>query len=105
MSSTPQPLTRASVLAAHTLIKPFIHLTPLLTTSTLSALATPPDGPRIKLFLKCENLQKIGAFKIRGATHALARLSPEELRRGVVTHSSGTPYSPLPQDDNLTGHR
>ncbi|KAI5814990.1 tryptophan synthase beta subunit-like PLP-dependent enzyme [Pyronema omphalodes] len=85
MSSTPQPLTRASVLAAHELIKPSIHLTPVLTSTTLSTLSS----SNIKLFLKCENLQKIGAFKIRGATHALARLTDEELKRGVVTHSSG----------------
>jgi len=85
MSATPQPLSRASVIIAHELIAPLIHKTPVLTSSTLSALA----GPKIKVFLKCENLQKIGAFKIRGATHALARLSDEELRRGVVTQSSG----------------
>ncbi|KAF8253424.1 tryptophan synthase beta subunit-like PLP-dependent enzyme [Wilcoxina mikolae CBS 423.85] len=85
MSSNPQPLSRASVIAAHELIAPLIHKTPVLTSSTLSTLL----GPNIKVFLKCENFQKIGAFKIRGATHALARLSDEELRRGVVTHSSG----------------
>jgi len=89
MSSTPQPLTRASVLAALPLIAPYIHKTPVLTSTTLSSLSTPASGPRLTLFLKCENLQKIGAFKIRGATHALARLSDDELARGVVTHSSG----------------
>ncbi|KAF8536469.1 tryptophan synthase beta subunit-like PLP-dependent enzyme [Trichophaea hybrida] len=85
MSATPQPLSRASVIAAHELIAPHIHKTPVLTSLTLSTLL----GPNIKVFLKCENFQKTGAFKIRGATHALARLSDKELRKGVVTHSSG----------------
>ncbi|KAH0615255.1 uncharacterized protein H6S33_000891 [Morchella sextelata] len=82
------PLTRDSVLSAHALITPHIHRTPVLTSTTLSALASTPTTP-ITLLFKAENLQKIGAFKIRGATHALARLSDEQLRNGVVTHSSG----------------
>ncbi|KAI5851899.1 tryptophan synthase beta subunit-like PLP-dependent enzyme [Tricharina praecox] len=89
MSSTSQPLTRSSVLNALPLIAPYIHTTPVVTSTTLSSLSTPTTGPRLTLFLKCENLQKIGAFKIRGATHAIARLSDAELSRGVVTHSSG----------------
>ncbi|KAA8903047.1 tryptophan synthase beta subunit-like PLP-dependent enzyme [Sphaerosporella brunnea] len=89
MSATPQPLTPTAVREARSLICEHIHQTPVLTSRTLSHLATPAGGPRITLHLKCENLQKMGAFKIRGATHALARLSDAELRRGVVTHSSG----------------
>ncbi|KAL7273076.1 hypothetical protein RUND412_004086 [Rhizina undulata] len=95
MSTLPLPLTRESVLEAHDLIKSKIHLTPVLTSQTLSSLASRPadesskPAPKINLLFKCENLQKIGAFKIRGATHAIARLTDEELRRGVVTHSSG----------------
>lgn len=92
MSSTPIPLTRASVLNAHQLIKASIHRTPVLTSTTLSALATINDGPTINLLFKCENLQKIGAFKIRGATHALAQLRDDELRQGVITHSSGLAF-------------
>lgn len=99
------PLTRSSVQAAHDQIKVDIHLTPVLTSTTLSTLAstpqiadalvgTPWEGqrpahPKISLFFKCENYQRIGAFKIRGAFHALSRLSKEELARSVVTHSSG----------------
>ncbi|KAH8147906.1 uncharacterized protein LAJ45_08007 [Morchella importuna] len=75
-------------LSAHALITPHIHRTPVLTSTTLSALASTPTTP-ITLLFKAENLQKIGAFKIRGATHAIARLSDEQLRNGVVTHSSG----------------
>jgi len=95
MSSTPRALTRDNVLEAHSLIRAHIHRTPVLTSTTLSTLAstplTPdaPAQPAVKLHLKAENFQRIGAFKIRGATHALERLSDEELKRGVVTHSSG----------------
>ncbi|RPB27819.1 tryptophan synthase beta subunit-like PLP-dependent enzyme [Terfezia boudieri ATCC MYA-4762] len=102
---TTLPLTRDSVLRAHQLISPAIHQTPVLTCQTINCLASAPlpatpthpgeicEFP-IYLYFKCENLQKIGAFKIRGATHAVCRLlnSPaaEEVRRtGVVTHSSG----------------
>ncbi len=99
------PLERSSVLSAHELIKSHIHLTPVLTSTTLSDLASTPQTPealigtpfegqnpahpRIHFFFKCENYQRIGAFKSRGAFHALSRLSNEDLSRGVVTHSSG----------------
>jgi len=64
-------------------IAPFIHRTPVMTCSTLDAMA----GAR--LYFKCENLQKTGSFKIRGATNAVLQLSPAEAARGVVTQSSG----------------
>lgn len=105
-------LTRENVIAAHALVKPHIHYTPVLTNTTLSTLASTPQSaealkgtpwegqapakPKFKLFFKCENLQRIGAFKVRGAFHAVKRLiertegGVEEVRRkGVVTHSSG----------------
>jgi threonine dehydratase len=69
--------------AAHERIQPHIHRTPVLTSRSLDELAG------AKLFFKCENLQKTGSFKIRGATNAVFSLSEEEARRGVVTHSSG----------------
>ncbi len=68
---------------AHRRIAPQIHRTPVLTCASLDELA----GAR--LYFKCENFQRCGAFKIRGATNAMALLSEEEARRGVVTHSSG----------------
>jgi len=114
-SSRPSlPLTRDSVAAAHEIIKPHIHLTPVQTNKTLSdAASTPqttealkgtpwegqePARPTIRLFFKCENFQRIGAFKARGAFHAVKRLIEaeglEEVRnKGVVTHSSGMPGS------------
>lgn len=69
--------------AAAVRIAPFIHRTPVFTCAAIDACA------HRQIFLKCENLQKVGAFKIRGATNAVLRLSDEQAARGVVTHSSG----------------
>ncbi|KAL9114608.1 MAG: hypothetical protein Q9227_001286 [Pyrenula ochraceoflavens] len=93
------PLNYSSVQAAHKLIAPHIHRTPLLTSKTLNEILSAPrhnGGKKLKinLFFKCENQQKIGAFKARGAHHAVLRLVEklgidEVKRRGVITHSSG----------------
>ena len=106
------PLTRGSVMAAAELIKDYVHKTPVLTNTYLNNLAstprtadelsgTPWDGqtpsnPKTNLWFKCENFQKVGAFKARGAFHALIRLMESEgweenggREKGVVTHSSG----------------
>lgn len=64
-------------------LKPYIHRTPVLRSSTLDAWAG------ASLYFKCENFQRMGAYKMRGATHALLQLSPEQRTRGVITHSSG----------------
>ncbi|MFV1959166.1 MAG: pyridoxal-phosphate dependent enzyme, partial [Planctomycetota bacterium] len=74
---------REDVLEAARRIRPFVHHTPVFTSRSLDARV----GAQV--FLKCENLQRAGAFKIRGAIHALLALSAEERARGVVTHSSG----------------
>jgi len=68
---------------AATRIAGIVHRTPVMTSETLDRLAGR------QLFFKCENLQKVGAFKYRGATNAVRRLSDAEAARGVVTHSSG----------------
>jgi len=68
---------------AHRRIAPFIHRTPVMTCAALDKMA----GAR--LYFKCENLQKTGSFKIRGATNAILQLSAAEAARGVVTQSSG----------------
>lgn len=75
--------TIADVRAAALCIQPWLHRTPVLTCSTLDALAG------ASLWFKCENLQKTGAFKARGATNAVFQLSPEGSAQGVATHSSG----------------
>ncbi|MDA0329949.1 MAG: threonine/serine dehydratase [Gemmatimonadetes bacterium] len=69
--------------AAHARIAPSIHRTPLIHSSTLSERAGAP------VWLKCENLQKTGAFKVRGALHRLLTLTPEQRARGVATISAG----------------
>lgn len=71
------------VLAAHERIAPYIHRTPVLTSSYLNALTG------AELFFKCENFQKAGAFKVRGACNAVFGLSDEMAAKGVATHSSG----------------
>src|SRR6266704_1357811 len=78
-----QPPSWAAIVAAHARISARIHRTPVLTSASLDALA----GAR--LFFKCENLQKTGSFKIRGASNAIFSLSNEEAARGIVTQSSG----------------
>ena len=75
--------TLATIRAAHDRIRPFIHRTPIMTCSSIDEMVGS------YLFFKCDNLQKIGAFKIRGATNAVFLLTDEEASHGVVTHSSG----------------
>jgi len=72
-----------TILEAHERIRGRIHRTPVLTSASLNALSG------AELFFKCENLQKTGSFKIRGATNAIFSLDDGEARHGVVTHSSG----------------
>ncbi len=68
---------------AHERMKGIVHATPVMTSSTLN---TATDS---KCFLKCENFQKTGAFKFRGAFNALSQLPREQKKKGVITHSSG----------------
>jgi threonine dehydratase len=72
-----------TILEAHERVRPRVHRTPVLTSQSINQLAS------AQLFLKCENLQKTGSFKIRGAINAIFSLSDAEALRGVVTHSSG----------------
>ncbi|MDJ1009323.1 MAG: pyridoxal-phosphate dependent enzyme [Paracoccaceae bacterium] len=71
------------VVAAHERIAPHIHRTPVLTSSYFNALTG------AELFFKCENFQKAGAFKVRGACNAVFGLDDEMAEKGVATHSSG----------------
>jgi hypothetical protein len=75
--------TYDDVLAAHERIEPHIHRTPILTSSYLN------DLTGAELFFKCENFQKAGAFKVRGASNAVFGLSDEDGQAGRRTHSSG----------------
>lgn len=76
-------LSSAELIEVHKRITPYIHRTPVLTSGLLNEKAG------AEVFFKCENFQKMGAFKMRGATNAILQLSPEEQKMGVITHSSG----------------
>ncbi len=67
----------------HAKIAPFIHRTPVLTSTLINEMTG------ASLFFKCENFQKMGAFKMRGATNAILNLTETEKNKGVITHSSG----------------
>jgi threonine dehydratase len=76
-------LDLSAIRIAHERIRPHIHRTPVLTSSRLS------EASGTSLFFKCENFQKIGAFKARGATNAVLALDDASASHGVATHSSG----------------
>ncbi len=77
------PPNLSQIQETHQAIKSFIHKTPVLSCGQIDNISG------AKLFFKCENFQKIGAFKMRGASSAALRLSEEEKRSGLATHSSG----------------
>ena len=72
-----------NIKAAHNRIRKVIIQTPVMTSLTADRLTS------CKVFFKCENFQRIGAFKFRGAYNAISQLTPKEKKRGVITHSSG----------------
>jgi threonine dehydratase len=76
-------ITKASIEAAAIRIAPYIHNTPIMTCKSINAMYG------LDLYFKCENFQKIGAFKIRGGMNASLQLTKEQLEKGVATHSSG----------------
>jgi len=90
-------VTYADVAAAHERIKPFAKRTPVLTSSTVDALT----GARVHF--KCENFQRMGAFKFRGAYNALSQLSAEQKRKGVVAFSSGNHAQAVALSGKLLG--
>src|SRR6185312_3829319 len=86
-----------TIRAAHERIRAYIHCTPVLTNSWLN------DACRASLFFKCENFQKVGAFKARGATNAVFALDETTARRGVATHSSGNHGAAVARAAKLRG--
>jgi len=86
-----------TIRAAQERIRPHIHRTSVLTNSWLN------DACRASLFFKCENFQKVGAFKARGATNAVFTLDDETARRGVATHSSGNHGAAVARAAKLRG--
>jgi threonine dehydratase len=83
VTTTTPPVTLDDVLDAAARLKGVAHRTPVLRSRTLDALVG------AEVFLKCENFQRVGAFKFRGAYNAVSRLTPDQLARGVAAYSSG----------------
>ncbi|MCS7020110.1 MAG: pyridoxal-phosphate dependent enzyme [Cytophagales bacterium] len=88
---------KATIQAAVARIKPYIHQTPVLSSRSLDALAG------AALFFKCENFQRTGSFKMRGATNAVFSLSEQAAAKGVATHSSGNHAQALAKAAQLRG--
>jgi threonine dehydratase len=82
-STNYQPPTWEAIVAAHARIAARIHRTPVLTSASMNAISG------AQLYFKCENLQKTGSFKIRGASNAILSLTEQEVEKGIVTQSSG----------------
>ena len=76
-------MNKETLIQVHNLVKPYIHKTPVLTSQLINEMV----GANV--YFKCENFQKMGAFKMRGAANAILNLSDQEKSKGVVTHSSG----------------
>jgi len=83
--------------AAYQRIKEVVNPTPIMTSTTLNEMTG------AECFLKCENFQKTGSFKFRGVFNALSQLSPEQKKRGVITHSSGNHAQALALAAKLLG--
>jgi len=97
--STPCNVTLEMVREAAKRIHPYVHRTAVSTCRTINRIAG------CELFFKCEQLQKVGAFKFRGACNAVMKLSDAEAQRGVLTHSSGNHAQALALAANLRGIR
>ena len=93
-NSTP---LKQDILDAQERIRPYIIRTPLLTSDVLDEMAG------CSMHFKCETLQKIGAFKMRGAMNAALKLTGEQQRRGLATHSSGNHAQALARAAKLLG--
>lgn len=91
--------TKATIEAAHERIKPHIHRTPVMTSESIDEMAG------CTLYFKCENFQKVGAFKARGAMNAALKLPADKRVRGVATHSSGNHAQALARAAKILGIR
>jgi len=89
--------SKLNIEKAHRMIEPFVHRTPVLTSQTFDKMF----GGRF--FFKCENFQKAGAFKSRGAVNSVFSLSDSDAARGVATHSSGNHAQALARAAGLRG--
>lgn len=94
---TSQPATYDDVVAAHRRIAGAAHRTPVLTSTTAD------ERTGASLFFKCENFQRMGAFKFRGAYNAIAQFTPEQKSAGVVAYSSGNHAQAIAMAASLQG--
>lgn len=90
-------ISKETIEQAHERIKPYIHRTPVISSTGINEQAG------CKIFFKCENFQKIGAFKARGAMNAALSLSKADLEKGLATHSSGNHAQALARAAKLLG--
>jgi threonine dehydratase len=90
-------ITKQNIEQAHERIKPYIHHTPVLTSTSIDAIAG------CNIYFKCENFQKVGAFKARGAMNAALSLTAEERAKGLATHSSGNHAQALARAGKILG--
>lgn len=88
---------KSSIAAAHDRIRPYIHKTPVMTSASIDEMAG------CSVFFKCENLQKVGAFKARGAMNAALKLIDADRAKGVATHSSGNHAQALARAAKILG--
>ena len=95
----PQIPTLTDINEAAKRIRPFAHRTPVLTSAWFN------EQTGAELFFKCENFQKVGAFKFRGACNAIGKLTKEEGERGIVTHSSGNHAQAVALAAKLNGYK
>ncbi len=91
------PVSFEDIIDAHERIKPFVHRTPILTSESINEIAG------CKLYFKCENFQKIGAFKARGGVNAVLSLPEAQRKHGVVTHSSGNHAQAIAMASKVAG--
>jgi threonine dehydratase len=89
--------SKKSIEKAHKLIAPYIHNTPVLSSEQINQLLS------CEIYFKCENFQKVGAFKSRGAVNAVFSLTDHQLKNGVCTHSSGNHAQALARAAKLKG--
>lgn len=90
-------ISKENILQAHLRIKPFIHRTPVLTSERID------KQTGCQLFFKCENFQKVGAFKARGAMNAALQVNRYSLENGLATHSSGNHAAALARAASIVG--
>lgn len=96
-TSSTTMITKQSIKDAHERIKPYIQHTPVLTSESLNEMAG------CNLFFKCENFQKVGAFKARGAMNAALSLPKDQLQKGIATHSSGNHAQAIARAGKILG--